>query len=600
MTVIRLKDFPTGTALAKTVGVTSSDVAAGRANADFMTDLLATAGVPAAIGAEVTFLPAGTGAQARTYQGKFRESISVKDFQAVGDGVVYDDAAINNAVEAANGAEVYIPVGTYLLADSIKRLTSVSDDYRAGMRLKGAGDQTVLKIDTNNKPAILFDVGYPPTGTTTGTLKFTRGSSIEQLKIIQSAGKTGCDGIKLTAAWNVDINDVTVYAMSGDGIIVPFRSDIYAAISDYWQCFSIRIAQSKFSECTGWGVNFAGGQSPGLWSIEHSTIANNAGGGVYCSQGQFNLVDNLIVGNGTHGASNGGMLIDVVEGPQFMAYIARNEFDTNYNYHINGYRLTSSVVELNRFLSNTYDATTGGNIVSTGGYMRPAYHVSIGSGSPAGYYPINSRFARNFHRSPPTSSVTVNCYATGGDMYGNTFEDNQMSASENSAGLSIYSGTALTNGLNRVIHDGAALAGQPYFAAYASAATSIPDTSTPTPVVFGTLVTSGGGYNSSLNLSTGVFTAPTAGLYSFTATVGFDGTVTTGRVGFRVNGGTINVGVCGTSGSSNTPILSSNKTVYLAKNDTVEVVALQAGSGSLNTLAGVQYSEFSGYRIPTA
>lgn len=63
-----------------------------------------------------TFLQLGTGATTRTFTEKLRDSLSVKDFGAVGDGVTDDAAAINAALTAAGslGKDCYAPGGTYL------------------------------------------------------------------------------------------------------------------------------------------------------------------------------------------------------------------------------------------------------------------------------------------------------------------------------------------------------------------------------------------------------------------------------------------------------------------------------------------------------
>jgi hypothetical protein len=63
----------------------------------------------------IGFLQAGTGAVATTVQAKLRESVSVKDFGAVGDGVTDDFAAIILARDAAiaGGKSLMFPSGTY-------------------------------------------------------------------------------------------------------------------------------------------------------------------------------------------------------------------------------------------------------------------------------------------------------------------------------------------------------------------------------------------------------------------------------------------------------------------------------------------------------
>lgn len=65
----------------------------------------------------VGFQQDGTGAVPRTVDGKLRESVSVKDFGAVGDGVTDDTAAIRAAATAANasGATLLVNPGTYFI-----------------------------------------------------------------------------------------------------------------------------------------------------------------------------------------------------------------------------------------------------------------------------------------------------------------------------------------------------------------------------------------------------------------------------------------------------------------------------------------------------
>lgn len=66
----------------------------------------------------VGFIQSGTGATARTVQSKLRDTVSVKDFGAVGDGVADDTAAFNLAVSAVSrGGKVLVPQGTYILSD---------------------------------------------------------------------------------------------------------------------------------------------------------------------------------------------------------------------------------------------------------------------------------------------------------------------------------------------------------------------------------------------------------------------------------------------------------------------------------------------------
>ena len=67
--------------------------------------------------ANVNYTQGGTGSVNRTVLTKLQETVSVKDFGAVGDGVTDDTAAIQAALDLKGS--IYFPVGTYIISDSL-------------------------------------------------------------------------------------------------------------------------------------------------------------------------------------------------------------------------------------------------------------------------------------------------------------------------------------------------------------------------------------------------------------------------------------------------------------------------------------------------
>lgn len=101
---------------------------------DLAQDLAASSG-----SSLVGFLQAGTGAVATTVQTKLRESVSVKDFGAVGDGLTDNQSSITAALTYCNstGAELFFPAGNY-------NFSTGGFQVNSGVRVYGEGPYSKL------------------------------------------------------------------------------------------------------------------------------------------------------------------------------------------------------------------------------------------------------------------------------------------------------------------------------------------------------------------------------------------------------------------------------------------------------------------------
>jgi hypothetical protein len=97
------------------------------------------------------YTPAGLGAVPTTVQTKLRETVSVKDFGAVGDGVTDDTVAIQaaiNAVGSINGGVIYFPTGVYLVSQGT--IPNQSLYLQNNVTIIGAGvGATLIKLAPN-------------------------------------------------------------------------------------------------------------------------------------------------------------------------------------------------------------------------------------------------------------------------------------------------------------------------------------------------------------------------------------------------------------------------------------------------------------------
>ena len=188
----------------------------------------------------VTYTPAGTGAVATTVQEKLRETVSVKDFGAVGDGVADDTAAIQAAIDVsyATGNVVNLTAGdTYLCGDL---------DLKTGVK--------IVSIGGTSYSAALLDT-----------------ETVLKLKSSASAMFTGVGRI----------DDVIL-----QGFVIVGASqaaDCFDLDAMRWKCLDVRI---KNFNGIGWG------SATDYWN----QIELRGCGAYQCTDGLINFIDSQIIG----------------------------------------------------------------------------------------------------------------------------------------------------------------------------------------------------------------------------------------------------------------------------------------------------------------
>lgn len=249
----------------------------------------------------VGFQQAGTGAVARTVEGKLRESVSVKDFGAVGDGVADDLLAITAGAKHALtiGADLYFPKGAYFVSapvviDNISvvawaNFSVVGAGYTTGQGLyqSGVGNGTVIvtegtgAFDVNltnffNESVRFRNMSFYNQGARGATVAiqinknspaYTRGWNFSKLGFYNFARCLGIKGQSDTRDHNyigtTKISEISVFGCDNGIHLVDVIMNLAG------------IEYGMFHGCTAYGITLEGGAavqngSGGIFSIKDS------------------------------------------------------------------------------------------------------------------------------------------------------------------------------------------------------------------------------------------------------------------------------------------------------------------------------------------
>lgn len=209
-----------------------------------------------------TFLAPGSGAVNRPLRDKVAELVSVKDFGAIGDGIVDDTNAIQAALTAAQA--VVVPSGLYRITGTIT--------VGYGRSLFGVGQSSILRADGSAFDIIAMPDGYA----TVHSLRLEQGRAGIRLM--------GRDGPCVQNS----IRDVTIWEPTY-GLVL----DGYTRLD--WPCYWNNIARVLIARPAMQGVwltRSGDGDSPNankfLAVRVYSLGAPIAGSGFYVESGKYN------------------------------------------------------------------------------------------------------------------------------------------------------------------------------------------------------------------------------------------------------------------------------------------------------------------------
>ena len=210
----------------------------------------------------VTYDPPFTGGVITNVEDKLAQTVSVKDFGAVGDGVADDTAAFATAL--ATQDNLYIPEGTYLLDDVLID--------RVGVSLVGAGQaHTTLKarsvvnkfINVQGDPStvafVIRDIqlqGFTIDGD--GKADIGLSSSVEiSPNFINDVRITGTlqEGMKHWRGWSCGVQNLSVDYNSGNGVTLVSEAN-------NWEMLNVNCNHNDgygLTILSGTGVRITGG-----------------------------------------------------------------------------------------------------------------------------------------------------------------------------------------------------------------------------------------------------------------------------------------------------------------------------------------------------
>ena len=279
----------------------------------------------------------------RVYSGAVRASW----FGALFDGVTDDSAAWQLAWDSGF-TEIIGEAGSTVIGSTVSFTSRALNTFNQGPQIIGAGiDETVFINTVDNGP--MFDVSA---GGVAGT-NFLMGSKFKGFKIIKSGTRVGQVGIKYSASYMVDLDQVHIDGLTGHGIEIP------TIVGDNDGSNMVKMRQTRIENCSGWGIKSdgdAGFNEFSFFDLDQVFI-QGCGTDEWVAITGITQANPAVVTAPGHGRSNG----DVITTQAITGMVEANDLKSTVA------NATSSTFELSGVDSTAFTAYTSGGV--TGPYI---------------------------------------------------------------------------------------------------------------------------------------------------------------------------------------------------------------------------------------
>jgi hypothetical protein len=274
----------------------------------------------------VTFVPAGTGATMRTAQAKFRDTVSVKDFGAVGDGVADDTAAIQAAIDSSNPSNsktsIYVPAGKYRITSTLfvnkNHTTIFGDGIASNFYFDPTTSPDQLFLIQNANPASLisgatfmdFSISakYPtPTITKHGFTFVDAGTVLMSNVVMYDFSWVGNDNSIGIVFAGRDTHKIVNCLMFADLPIYIKKNPNSSYYTFDYQTFTGLYCSTLCPN--NYAITFEDGVNPTNWVVNGNSGCGGGKGGIYLNNTTSTLTSSMIMIDGFRcesGTASGG------------------------------------------------------------------------------------------------------------------------------------------------------------------------------------------------------------------------------------------------------------------------------------------------------